>query len=135
MAHQVSPSSLNHHHTMATTGLQWLRSDNKQIKWSQYKRFIASHSKGRPWSSLQAQLTTVNNTWSPFVLLRASPPSKGLNIKIQMKLGESFKQPSKRKAAPVLFITTANYEAIIPFLCAPAIDLRLNTPTEQVYKY
>lgn len=95
-------------HTMASTRRQWPGSDNKQIKRSAHKRFIASRNKGRPWSSLRGRLAVVDSPRSPRFLLRASPPPKGFNHKNSNEIGGTFKQPSKRKTSPVLFITTAN---------------------------
>lgn len=76
--------------TMATTGRQKLSSDNKQIKQSAYKRFIASHYKGRPRSSLRQGLwgppSLVNSTWSShFFSWGPLYHSKASTIKILMK--------------------------------------------------
>lgn len=76
-------------HTKATTGRQWLSSDNKQIKQSAYKRFIASLNKGPPWRTTLRSSIEVNFTQSPcFSLEGLSTTRRASTIKIQMKLGE-----------------------------------------------
>lgn len=76
--------------TMATARRQWLHSDNKQIKWSPYKRFIASHNKGRPQSCLRGRLAATCTARSPSFLWRASQPSKSIGNKNSNEIGGIF---------------------------------------------
>lgn len=104
--------------TMAKARQQWQSSDNKQIKQSAHKRFIASYNK-RPPTELFAKTTlrpsiAVNSNRSPCFFL------KGLST-TQIKWNTSF----------LLFVTTENCEVIIPFLWAPATDLGVNAPENQ----
>lgn len=91
-------------HTKATTGRQWLRSDNKQIKQSAYKRFIASLNKGPPWRTTLRSSIEVNFTQSPcFSLEGLSTTRRASTIKIQMKLGELSSSLPSGNPPPVLF--------------------------------
>lgn len=118
-------------HTMATTRRQWPRSDNNQIKWSLYKRFIASDNKARPWSSPRGRLAASSTAWSPSFLLRASQPSKGLGHKNSNEIGwilSATFQAEKQKTTLCRPINRkrklrSNYSFVVE-------DLRRNAPIE-----